>query len=184
MMSLWPACPILLISQANAPWAFTTTRDLPFYYFMAANFATSDRWFSPAPTRTHPNRFYWMAATSQGVISPPDQQITPKTIFEVMDNNNISWKIYTTDGHTYFSYFIYFNAHHANVVPLSQYFTDVKNGTLPQVAYIETGIEINGTSSSGVDEHPKSNIQIGAQFAAKADQCSYDQPVMERYRFH
>ena len=84
-----------------------------------------------------------------------------------MDNNHISWKIYTTDGHTYFSYFSYFNAHHANVVPLSQYFTDVKNGTLPQVAYIETGIEINGTSSSGVDEHPKSNIQIGAQFAAK-----------------
>ncbi len=147
---------------------FYDDTDLPFYYFMAANFATSDRWFSPAPTRTHPNRFYWMAATSQGVISPPDHQITPKTIFEVMDNNNISWKIYTTDGHTYFSYFIYFNAHHANVVPLSQYFTDVKNGTLPQVAYIETGIEINGTSSSGVDEHPKSNIQIGAQFAAKA----------------
>lgn len=141
--------------------------DLPFYYFMASNFATSDRWFSPAPTRTHPNRFYWMAATSQGFVVPPLQQITAKTIFEVMDNNHISWKIYTTDGHTYFSYFSYFNAHHANVVPLSQYFTDVKNGTLPQVAYIETGIEVNDTSSSGVDEHPKSNIQLGAQFAAK-----------------
>jgi len=141
--------------------------DLPFYYFMASNFATSDRWFSPAPTRTHPNRFYWMAATSQGFVVPPTQQITAKTIFEVMDANHISWKIYTTDGHTYFSYFTYFNAHHANVVPLSQYFADVQNGTLPQVAYIETGIEVNDTSSSGVDEHPKSNIQLGAQFAAK-----------------
>ena len=146
---------------------FYDDSDLPFYYFIASNFATSDRWFSPAPTRTHPNRFYWMAATSQGFVVPPLQQITAKTIFEVMDNNHISWKIYTTDGHTYFSYFSYFNAHHANVVPLSQYFTDVKNGTLPQVAYIETGIEVNDTSSSGVDEHPKSNIQLGAQFAAK-----------------
>ena len=146
---------------------FYDDSDLPFYYFMASNFATSDRWFSPAPTRTHPNRFYWMAATSQGFVVPPLQQITAKTIFEVMDNNKISWKIYTTDGHTYFSYFAYFNAHHANVVPLSQYFTDVQNGTLPQVAYIETGIEVNDTSSSGVDEHPKSNIQLGAQFAAK-----------------
>lgn len=141
--------------------------DLPYYYFMASNFATSDRWFSPAPTRTHPNRFYWMAATSQGLVVPPDHQITAKTIFEVMDANHISWKIYTTDKNTYFSYFGYFNAHHANVVPVSQYFTDVQNGTLPQVAYIETGIEVNGTSSSGVDEHPKSHIQIGAQFAAK-----------------
>lgn len=146
---------------------FYDDSDLPFYYFMASNFATSDRWFSPAPTRTHPNRFYWMAATSQGFVVPPMQQLTAKTIFEVMDNNHISWKIYTTDGHTYFSYFTYFNAHHTNVVPLSQYFTDVQNGTLPQVAYIETGIEINGASSSGVDEHPKSEIQVGAQFAAK-----------------
>ncbi len=32
-------------------------------------------------------------------------------------NNNVSWKIYTIDGHTYFSYFTYFNNHHANVVP-------------------------------------------------------------------
>ena len=101
---------------------------------------------------------------SCGAPAPADNA---KTIFEEMDNNHISWKIYTTDGHTYFSYFSYFNAHHANVVPLSQYFTDVKNGTLPQVAYIETGIEVNDTSSSGVDEHPKSNIQLGAQFAAK-----------------
>jgi len=146
---------------------FYDDSDLPFYYFMASNFATSDRWFSPAPTRTHPNRFYWMAATSQGFVVPPTQQITAITIFQEMDLNHTSWKIYTTDGHTYFSYFTYFNAHHANVVPLSQYFTDVKNGTLPQVAYIETGIEVNDTSSSGVDEHPKSNIQLGAQFAAK-----------------
>ena len=141
--------------------------DLPFYYFMASNFATSDRWFSPAPTRTHPNRFYWLAGTSQGIISPPDHQITAKTIFQLMDENNITWKIYTVDGHTYFSYFTYFNTHKTNVVPISQYFTDVQNGTLPQVAYIETGIEINQVSSSGVDEHPKSNIQLGAAFAAK-----------------
>ncbi len=141
--------------------------DLPFYYFMASNFATSDRWFSPAPTRTHPNRFFWLAATSKGFIQAPPQQIVAKTIFQLMDENNVSWKIYTVDGHTYFSYFTYFNTHHANVVPIAQYFTDVKNGTLPQVAYIETGIEINQVSSSGVDEHPKSNIQLGAAFAAR-----------------
>jgi len=134
---------------------------------MASNFATSDRWFSPAPTRTHPNRFFWLAATAKGFVTAPPQQIVAKTIFELMDENHVSWKIYTVDGHTYFSYFTYFNAHHANVVPIAQYFTDVKNGTLPQVAYIETGIEINEVSSSGVDEHPKSQIQLGAQFAEK-----------------
>ena len=28
--------------------------DLNYYYYMASDFATSDRWFSPAMTRTQP----------------------------------------------------------------------------------------------------------------------------------
>ena len=50
---------------------FYDDSDLPFYYFIASNFATSDRWFSPVATRTQPNRIYWMAATSQGHIFAP-----------------------------------------------------------------------------------------------------------------
>ena len=42
--------------------------DLNYYYFMASNFATSDRWFHPVMTRTHPNREYLCAATSQGDV--------------------------------------------------------------------------------------------------------------------
>ncbi|HEX7289054.1 MAG TPA: alkaline phosphatase family protein [Candidatus Angelobacter sp.] len=141
--------------------------DLPFYYFMAANFATSDRWFSPVPTRTHPNRFYWMAATSQGFIVPPDHQISAKTIFEAMDNAQVTWKIYLAGKNTYYSYFVYSNTHKTNVVPLSQYFTDVQNGTLPQVAYIETGVEQTDLGAGNpVDEHPQDDVQVGAQFAA------------------
>ncbi|HKW76952.1 MAG TPA: alkaline phosphatase family protein [Terriglobales bacterium] len=146
---------------------FYDQTDLPFYYFMASNFATSDRWFSPAPTRTHPNRFYWMAATSQGNIIPPQTQLTAKPIFQELDNANISWKIYLAGKNTYYSYFAYSNTHKTNVVPIAQYFTDVANGTLPQVAYIETGVEVNLTSVSALDEHPDNDIQVGAQFSQK-----------------
>src|SRR5258708_9873696 len=45
---------------------YYTATDLNYYYFMASNFATSDRWFQPVMTRTHPNREYLYAATSQG----------------------------------------------------------------------------------------------------------------------
>jgi phospholipase C len=142
--------------------------DLPFYYFMATNFAMSDRFFSAAPTRTTPNRLYWLAATSQGWIVPPTQQINATTIFQVMDQHQITWKIYEGGKNTYFSFFTYFNTHKTNVVPLSQYFTDVQNGTLPQVAYIETGVEgANGTTPSAVDEHPNDNVQTGAAFSEK-----------------
>jgi phospholipase C len=145
---------------------FYDDSDLPFYYFIASNFATSDRWFSPVATRTQPNRIYWMAATSQGHIFAPDSQLPAKTIFQLMDEHNITWKIYEASGNTYFNFFSYSLTHHANVVPLTQYSTDLQNNTLPQVAYIETGVEVGETSTSAVDEHPDDNIQIGAQFAA------------------
>jgi phospholipase C len=74
--------------------------DLNYYYFMASNFATSDRWFNPAMTRTHPNREYLIAGTSQGYAYPvgTDQQdqalLTATTIFQELQGAGISWKIY------------------------------------------------------------------------------------------
>src|ERR1700728_4847879 len=44
--------------------------DLNYYYYMASNFGTSDRFFNPALTRTHPNREYLVAATSGGYAYP------------------------------------------------------------------------------------------------------------------
>ncbi len=75
--------------------------DLNYYYFMASNFGTSDRWFSPVMSRTEPNRMYMMAATSQGHAYPlggsnpaDQQQLTATPIFEALQNAGITWKIY------------------------------------------------------------------------------------------
>jgi phospholipase C len=80
--------------------------DLNYYYFMASNFATSDRWFHPAMTRTHPNREYLVASTSQGYIYPVGTDskdkalLTAPTIFQELQAANppISWKIYVDPG--------------------------------------------------------------------------------------
>ncbi len=142
---------------------YYTDQDLPWYYFMATQFATSDRWFAPAPTRTQPNRMYLLAATSQGYAYPPTAPLTAKTIFQLLQENGISWKVYETNpGGTYMNYFSTFTqAHPANFVSADQYFADVQNGTLPQVALIESGYE------SGQDEHPLNSVQVGAAYAAK-----------------
>ncbi len=134
---------------------------LPYYYFMASQFATSDRWFAPLPTRTQANRIAMMAATSAGHAYEPTALLNLKTIWELLQNAGVSWKIYTTDGsETTFTTFTYAAAHMDHVVPIAQYFTDVAAGTLPAVAFIETG------EDSGRDEHPDNNIQVGAQYAA------------------
>jgi phospholipase C len=71
--------------------------DLNYYYFLASNFATSDRWFSPVMTRTQPNRMYMLAATSQGHAYPlraGSQLLTAPIIFQELQNAGITWKIY------------------------------------------------------------------------------------------
>jgi len=144
--------------------------DLLYYYFMATAFATSDRWFAPMPSNSPPNRIAAFAATTQGHAHEPLQELTAPTIFHRLSNAGISWKIYYTDTlaggapadslHNYWPTFAH--AHSANIVPVSQYLTDVKNGTLPAVSFIEAGY------FSGLDEHPGSgeNIQAGQQYVA------------------
>lgn len=169
--------------------------DLNYYYFMASNFATSDRWFAPVLDRTQVNRLFLFAATSQGYAYPPgtdaadNAPLTALTIFDALNAAGISWKIYYTDdlcstvppesqrpidgkaqpaasGNgpcTYLTQFANYappNALPSNVVPVSQYFADVKAGTLPSVAFIEPGF------MSKKDEHPApdTDIQTGAAY--------------------
>jgi phospholipase C len=166
--------------------------DLNYYYFMASNFGTSDRWFNPVMTRTHPNREYLIAATSQGYAYPEgtDAQdtapLTATTIFQELQNAGVSWKIYvdpqgsSCTGPPYdpkclvsLSYVQNFTfgqtlatQYPNNIAPISQYFTDLQNGTLPQVAQIEPATD------GGYDEHPSNsdavpaNIQQGANYVS------------------
>ena len=225
-----------LDSNGHRAMGYYTEHELNYYYFMASNFAMSDQFFSPAPTNTANNRIYALGATSEGTIHTPGgpescpgerRQMGSKPIFQVLTENNISWKIYVTDLEptcdpkngtfpvkcailsTYLQFYSYidgaaahppvsgFNpavlsrlapvdcsnittidpkAHKPYVCPkgVTDYFTDVANGTLPSVAFIETG------SFSGRDEHPSGkdlshtppiqsiiNIQAGAKFVSE-----------------
>jgi phospholipase C len=166
--------------------------DLNYYYFMASNFATSDRWFNPVMASSDPNREYLIAATSQGYVYPNGTDIhdqallSAKTIFQELQAAGISWKIYVNpqgsscSGPPYsasclikLSYVQDFtfsqtilSQYPQNIAPISQYFTDLKNGTLPQVAQIEPA------TAAGLDEHSGDsdpypvNIQPGAQYVS------------------
>ncbi len=150
---------------------YYTDREIPYYYFMATQFATSDRFFSPILSRTPPNRIANLAASALGMTTTPPTgtQFPQKTIFHLLQAAGVSWKIYTVTGSTYLGYFGGFLSQHkgTEVVPIADYFTDLKNGTLPAVAFIETGVEKSETGgTSGGDEHPDANIQTGANFVS------------------
>ncbi len=74
---------------------------LNYYYYMASQFAVSDRWFSPVSSKSTPNRIATVTGgTTQGLTHDPfadDGVTTPlniNTIFQELDQNNVSWKIY------------------------------------------------------------------------------------------
>jgi phospholipase C len=170
---------------------YYTDADLNYYYYMASQFATSDRWFSPAMTRTSSNREYLIAGTSQGDVYPigtdsGDQSLlSAQTIFQKLESAGISWKIYVNTDNTScssnptpqclltLSYVQNFQWGHSipttypnNITTMTQYFNDVKNGTLPQVAIIEPA------SAAGLDEHGSDydqypiDIQLGANYVS------------------
>jgi phospholipase C len=140
--------------------------DLPYYYFMATQFAMSDRWFSPVMTNTPANRMYGVAATSHGFVSKHiTTHLNVPTIFDELETANVSWKVYVPDfpngtalkGFAAYSKFI-----NKKIVPFTEYFDDLNNGTLPQVAMIERD------STLALDEHPGAgtNVQQGAAYVA------------------
>jgi phospholipase C len=181
---------------------------LNYYYYMASQFALSDRWFSPLASKSIPNRIAtFTGGTTQGLVFDPGNddhlpQLDIPNIFEELDQANVSWKIYytvtqgacleeddcagsasseypaTDFGYLTYSYqYLYENPSGTackaptqpssvvgdasnsfcidpdHIAPLSTYYTDLKNGTLPSFAFIEAGYGQN-------DEHPGSGQSI------------------------
>src|SRR4029077_8338135 len=137
---------------------YYTKADMPSPYWFATQFATSDRFYNPEPAETEDTRLYAMAATSQGLVHPPQDtntQLTANTIFQLLDAAGISWKIYSVDRQpdgklitTLRNFQPYGATKEDHIVPISQFLTDVQNNTLPAYSYIEPGF------ASGRDEHP------------------------------
>ncbi len=152
--------------------------DLPYYYFMASSFATSDRWFSPLMSRTQANRMYMIAATSAGHVYPlpsGGQPLSNQTIFDLLQSAGVSWKAYVTDlqyatppvQDSSLEMFAAGAKYPQNIVPVGQFLTDLSGGTLPAVAFIDPGLDSGLDEHPGVDDsEPGGNVQTGSQFVS------------------
>jgi phospholipase C len=152
--------------------------DLNYYYFMAQNFATSDRWFSPIPSNSIPNRFYMYAATTRGHAHDPGtlDSGTVKNIFQLLEDAKITWRVYYTkdpalpnEPHTLLTRFQPFARDHmGNLAPADQFATDLKNGTLAQVSFIEElpGFDEHPGATLAGDIHSGNHVQAGAQYVS------------------
>ncbi len=205
---------------------------LNYYYYMASQFAVSDRWFSPVSSKSIGNRIaVFTGGTTQGLTKDPGNddhlpQLDIPTIFQELDQANVSWKIYYTvtqgscleeddcpggsnaeypatdfSALTYSYQYLYENSgaaactsptqpssvvgdptnsfciDTAHIAPVSQYYTDLTNGTLPSFAFIEAGYGSN-------DEHPGSgqSILLGQAGSGERRECLHGKSRVVGFR--
>jgi phospholipase C len=146
---------------------YYTQADIPFYYELATQFATSDSWHSSIMAPTIPNRMYMFTGTSFGFIRPDTLNHSPytqKTIFQLLNENNISWKYYYQSGDVFLAQFSLWSdpASQGRVRNISEYYNILASpnadSQLPQVVFIEQAATLQ------LNEHPdnKWGVQMGA----------------------
>jgi phospholipase C len=169
-----------------ATMAYYERSDIPFYYALAEAFTICDNYHCSVLGPTHPNRLYSMTGTIdpeglQGgplvqTLSPPlfqefEGRFTWTTMPEQLSAAGVSWKVYTgSEEGLYDNVLNFFQAYKTNpelaalafdpVYP-NDFVTDLKNGELPQVSWINVSLdqtEHPGYSSAKVGEFIVENL--------------------------
>ena len=162
---------------------YLTRKELPITYALADAYTTCDRWFCSVMGPTLPNRAYWHTASSFGIGQDEDANteilnafanVPVPTIYNRLVDKNVSWAYY------YGSLAVVALFGNAGPYQLSlgpddgtgnirrfgdyqgrsgQFFTDAKNGTLPNVVYIDPYFYLD-------DDHPPIHPINGQQLIA------------------
>jgi len=139
--------------------------DIPFYWDLYSTFAMSDHHHCSMLGGTYPNRWYFLSATSFGMITnefiPEDRfDQEPFVIMQELDDAGVDWHVYYETVPFLFTYLSYIGAagdHSSDSV--DQFFVDLDAGTLAPVVWIDPAF--SGTITDETDEHPPSIPQVG-----------------------
>jgi phospholipase C len=154
--------------------------DVTYYWNLAKQNVLFDQFFSTAPGGSLPNHLAWVAGTAARTAAesiPPSGFGDLPTVFDQLEAKGVSWKFYVQnyDPTVTFrrapgaarreqvirvpllAYARYVDDPNlfAHIVPVSEYFDDLRHGTLPAVSYIVP---------SGPSERAPTNVQSGARF--------------------
>ena len=154
-------------------------RDLPYYWNLADEYVLFDHFFSSDHGGSFANHMYWVSAQPGGSHVSENGYADVATIFDRLEERGISWKFYVQNYDPQITYrslsqvsgnrasqviwvpllnmdrFLDDPKLSSHIVDLNEYFVDLENGTLPEVAYI---------APSGASEHPPGSIRSGQKF--------------------
>jgi phospholipase C len=141
---------------------------IPSITTLAKQYAICDRWFSSVPGPTLPNRAYMHAATSIGRVDMnPLWRDMSTTIYELLDQFNVSAKIYYHDWTVAMTFKSFANKQSKWFGLYDDFERACRKGTLPAYSFIEPRYYDSDQGANGVyeanDQHPDHNMTQGDQ---------------------
>ena len=159
------------LSGERSMWWYDET-DLPFHYELYSTFAMADHYHSALLGPTYPNRMYLYSGTSFGLTTNDFPSLTnyptpetPVIIFDELAVRGISFTLYAEGSPGAGVVLALDTATRYNTNPVkafTEFLTDAQAGNLPAVSFVD-GNNLNETTT-GDDEHPPSEIEIGQHF--------------------
>lgn len=161
---------------------------VPVYTELAKEFAVLDRWFASVPASTQPNRFYVHSATSHGASSNVRKDLIhgfpQRTIFDSLDENNLSFGIYYQNiPATLFFQSLrklkhIFKFHEYNLM----FKLHAKLGKLPNYVVVEQRyFDVNLFPAN--DDHPSHDVAVGQRFVKEVYETLRSSPQWEEMAF-
>ena len=127
---------------------------LPFYYWLASEFALNDRHFAAMPSGTFANRNFLLFGTNAGIVNTGHHFPDPSTpsIFEALTKAGYTWGAYT-DGDP-FDGALDWDHSDPGVHHFDEILTALDRGELPNVAFVDGVDRVS-------DDHPTADLQVG-----------------------
>jgi phospholipase C len=161
--------PLVMLCQPPA--------QVPVLSRLALDFAVCDRWFCSVPGETWPNRNFLHAATSDGETDIEIRAYTNPTIFELLEANGATWRIYHDDTPQVWAFPRLWDTaeRHKNWYPFERFADHVARADLPSYSFIEPNhrpplhmLDHNPTfgGAPGVSDsqHPENNLVSNAAY--------------------
>ncbi|HEY8090640.1 MAG TPA: alkaline phosphatase family protein, partial [Polyangiaceae bacterium] len=161
--------------------------DLPYYYQLASTYAVADHYHCSVPGPTYTNRMFLISGTSFGLTynTFPDISSYPwptndASILDELEKRHASWTLYS-DGPPGAG--VVYGAAGAKrwgrtvTASFTQFVSDAKAGTLPQVSFVDPDLSSETTGGAGTDEHPPGDVQSGQQFVSQVVQAVTTSPL-------
>lgn len=138
---------------------------IPVLTSLAKQYAVCDRWFSSVPGPTLPNRSFIHSATSIGRVDMnPNWLEESKSIYELLDENNVTSKIYYSDITMAMTFKKLLNSQGRLFSPYDDFLAACASDNLPSYCLIEPRYNAKDDGQQvfePTDQHPDHNVAEG-----------------------